>query len=157
MAAATPTGLKPGIAMSLSDAQVERYSRQIILPEIGVAGQQRLLSAHVAIDDGGGPLAAVLAPYLAGAGVGRLTLHGAGTAAVVDAVAGLAPDTHVTTLAVGVADAEIVVAADLALDDLDRVATLGVPVIAGGLTPGGGWLVVAAARPPCVACVARLA
>lgn len=144
--------------MSLSEAQVERYSRQIIMPEIGVAGQQRLLQARVALD-GCGALAAVLAPYLAGAGVGRLTVHGPGAATIAQSIAGLAPDTvaEVVERSVARVEADVVVATDLPLADFDRVASLGAPVVAGGLTPRGGWLVVAAARPPCVACVARRA
>jgi molybdopterin/thiamine biosynthesis adenylyltransferase len=60
----------------LSDAQIERYSRQLILPEIGPAGQERLLAGSVALAGDPGANAAALL-YLAGAGVGRLTvLHG---------------------------------------------------------------------------------
>ena len=52
----------------LSDAQIDRYSRQIVLSEIGGRGQERLLCAEVAIH-GGGDAALVCATYLAGAGV----------------------------------------------------------------------------------------
>jgi len=63
----------------LSDAQIERYSRQLILPEIGPAGQERLLAGSVAL--AGDPGAnAVASLYLAGAGVGRLTLLHSGHA-----------------------------------------------------------------------------
>jgi len=57
----------------LSDAQIERYSRQLILPEIGPKGQERLLAGAVALAGDPGPNAAGLL-YLAGAGVGRLTV-----------------------------------------------------------------------------------
>lgn len=57
----------------LSDAQIERYSRQIILPSIGGRGQQRLLSSTVGLI-GDGPLAATAALYLTAAGIGRLEL-----------------------------------------------------------------------------------
>jgi hypothetical protein len=56
----------------LTDAQIDRYSRQIVLSEIGGQGQERLLRAEVAIH-GGGDAALVCASYLAGAGVGTLS------------------------------------------------------------------------------------
>jgi len=59
----------------LSDSQIDRYSRQIILSEIGGQGQERLLGAEVAIH-GGSDAALVCASYLAGAGVGALSLGG---------------------------------------------------------------------------------
>jgi hypothetical protein len=59
----------------LSDSQIDRYCRQIVLPEIGSRGQERLLEAVVAIH-GGGDAAVVCASYLSGAGVGRLWLGG---------------------------------------------------------------------------------
>lgn len=60
-------------AMPLSSEQIERYSRQIVLPEIGARGQERLLAATVALF-GAGPLARLTAQYLAGAGIGGLAL-----------------------------------------------------------------------------------
>jgi len=59
--------------MSLSDQQLLRYSRQIFLSNIDVDGQQRLLNAHVCILGVGG-LGSLTAPYLAAAGVGKITL-----------------------------------------------------------------------------------
>jgi adenylyltransferase/sulfurtransferase len=55
----------------LTDAQIERYSRQIILPEVGSRGQERLLAASVAVA-GNGTAARTAALYLAAAGIGRL-------------------------------------------------------------------------------------
>jgi adenylyltransferase/sulfurtransferase len=57
--------------MGLSKEQIARYSRQLILPELGVAGQERLLSASVLVIGAGG-LGSPAALYLAAAGVGCL-------------------------------------------------------------------------------------
>ena len=57
----------------LSDANLERYARHLVLPEIGPAGQQRLLSSKVAIVGIGG-IGCPVAQSLAAAGVGHLTL-----------------------------------------------------------------------------------
>ena len=59
--------------MALSDTQLDRYARQLILKEIGGAGQTRLLGAHVVVIGAGG-IGSPAIQYLAGAGVGRLTV-----------------------------------------------------------------------------------
>lgn len=58
----------------LSDQQIDRYSRQIILPELGGRGQDRLLAASLAVVDAGGD-SALLLLYLAAAGIGRVTVY----------------------------------------------------------------------------------
>ena len=57
----------------MKDELLLRYSRQILLPQIGIEGQQKLLDAHVLIIGLGG-LGSPVAYYLAAAGVGELTL-----------------------------------------------------------------------------------
>ena len=64
--------------MALNDEQIERYSRHIILKEIGVKGQQKLLNAKVLIIGAGG-LGAPVAMYLAAAGVGTIGIADADT------------------------------------------------------------------------------
>jgi hypothetical protein len=59
--------------MSLTDAQIDRYSRQIIVPHIGGRGQERLLAARVMLAGDMRDIEAPLA-YLIGAGVGSIVL-----------------------------------------------------------------------------------
>src|SRR5437660_6277969 len=60
-------------AATLSPPEVQRYSRHLIMPEVGVEGQKRLKAASVLLIGAGG-LGAPLGMYLAAAGVGRLGL-----------------------------------------------------------------------------------
>jgi len=62
----------------MDDAQLLRYSRHILLDELGVEGQARLLASHALIIGAGG-LGSPAALYLASAGVGHITLVDADT------------------------------------------------------------------------------
>jgi adenylyltransferase/sulfurtransferase len=57
----------------LNDKDLERYSRQIVLPDFGEEGQRRLRESHVLVAGMGG-LGSPVAMYLTCAGLGRLTL-----------------------------------------------------------------------------------
>jgi hypothetical protein len=70
-----------------TDEEVRRYSRQMVLPEVGGIGQERLRSAHAMADS------ELEALYLAAAGVGKLTVP---TAQIADAVRALNPNVSVS-------------------------------------------------------------
>ena len=57
----------------MDDRQLLRYSRHLLLDDIGIEGQQRLLDSHALIVGAGG-LGSPVALYLASAGVGQITL-----------------------------------------------------------------------------------
>jgi len=59
--------------LSLSDEELERYARHIVLPQVGGVGQRKLKAAKIAVIGAGGIGTAVI-PALAGAGVGQLTI-----------------------------------------------------------------------------------
>ncbi len=131
----------------MTDDQLLRYSRHILLDDIGIEGQERLLGAHALVIGAGG-LGSPVALYLGSAGVGRITLVDddhvdltnlqrqiAHTTARVgqpkalsarQAVTALNPDVQVTSL-LQRADARqldgLVAAADVVLDCCDNFAT----------------------------------
>ena len=59
--------------MSLSDAELDRYARHIVLPQVGGLGQRRLKEASIAVVGAGG-IGSALIPSLAAAGIGALTI-----------------------------------------------------------------------------------
>jgi molybdopterin-synthase adenylyltransferase len=59
--------------VNLTDQELERYARHIVLPQVGGVGQRKLKAANVALIGAGGVGSAVI-PALAGAGIGRLTI-----------------------------------------------------------------------------------
>lgn len=131
----------------MNDEQLLRYSRHILLPDIGIEGQQKLHDAHALIIGAGG-LGSPVALYLAASGVGTLTLvdddtvdltnlqrqiihrtSSVGTPKVDSARASLAeinPDVRVTALNER-ADRkrllELVAQADIVIDCSDNFAT----------------------------------
>ena len=133
--------------MSLTDEQLERYARHIVLKEIGGEGQRKLIGARVALVGAGGiGCPAIL--YLASAGVGtmqvidddevaldnlqRQVLFGSDevgrtkTAIANEAVARLNPDVHFEArpLRLGAGNvAELLSGADVVLDGSDNFAT----------------------------------
>lgn len=131
----------------MNDQQLMRYSRQILLPQVDIEGQQKLLDARVLVVGVGG-LGSPVAMYLAGAGVGHLVLtdfdevdvsnlqrqiiHSEadiGTPKVTSArerLLRLNPDIEVTAVARRMDGSELaqqVAAVDLVLDCSDNAAT----------------------------------
>jgi len=133
--------------VTLSDDQLDRYARHIILREIGGAGQQALIDSHVAVIGAGG-IGSPLLPYLAAAGIGHLrvidddrvsldnlqrqTLYatrdvGRPKSDVVrERIAALNPEVEVTTIPQrldGANVAELLADMDLVVDGSDNFAT----------------------------------
>jgi molybdopterin/thiamine biosynthesis adenylyltransferase len=131
----------------MNDDQLLRYSRHILLDELGVEGQQRLLDAHALVIGAGG-LGSPVALYLGTAGVGRLTIADHDTVDVTnlqrqiahnlarvgrpkaesarETIAAINPDVRVTPLverAGGQRLHALVAEADVVLDCSDNFAT----------------------------------
>ena len=81
--------------MTLTDAQIDRYSRQIIVPHIGGRGQERLLAARILLCGDASDIEAPLA-YLVGAGVGSIRLKLSGDQSVFTEKRDLNADVSVT-------------------------------------------------------------
>jgi adenylyltransferase/sulfurtransferase len=131
----------------VNDDQLLRYSRHILLPELGVEGQERIGRGHALIVGAGG-LGSPAAYYLASAGVGRITLADADTVDLTNlqrqilhatasigrpkvesgraTLARINPDVRVEALQVRLEGAALdaqVAAADVVLDCTDNFAT----------------------------------
>lgn len=131
----------------MNDEQLLRYSRHILLDQIGIEGQQRLLASHALVIGAGG-LGSPAAMYLASAGVGHITIvdddevdltnlqrqiahttERVGQSKALSArttMAQINPDITITALAERVDDArlaQLVAAADVVLDCTDNFAT----------------------------------
>jgi molybdopterin/thiamine biosynthesis adenylyltransferase len=81
--------------MTLTDAQIDRYSRQIIVPHVGGRGQERLLAARILLAGDARDIEAPLA-YLVGAGVGSISVKAAVSIEKIGAMRELNPDVIVT-------------------------------------------------------------
>jgi len=131
----------------MNDEQLLRYSRHILLDQIGIEGQQRLLASHALVIGAGG-LGSPAAMYLASAGVGHITIvdddvvdltnlqrqiahttERVGQSKARSArttMAQINPDIRITALAERVDEArlaQLVAAADVVLDCTDNFAT----------------------------------
>ncbi|MCM8625330.1 molybdopterin-synthase adenylyltransferase MoeB [Accumulibacter sp.] len=131
----------------MNDGQLLRYSRHILLEEIGIVGQQRLVDGRALVIGAGG-LGSPAALYLASAGVGRLTVADGDTVDLTNlqrqilhtdqrvgqpkaqsariALNGVNPEVRVREVASRVAGdelAELVADADVVLDCSDNFAT----------------------------------
>jgi molybdopterin-synthase adenylyltransferase len=67
------TASDDGMEADLSDEQLLRYSRHILLDDIGIEGQRKILNAHALVIGAGG-LGSPVLMYLASAGVGHITV-----------------------------------------------------------------------------------
>lgn len=103
----------------LSEQQIQRYSRQIILPELGGRGQQTLLSGTVAVV-GSGALSTAAITYLAASGVGRLAVA---TPELQSELEALNPDCQTSPLPVPLTDASALAVAA----HCDAVLSCGAP------------------------------
>ena len=131
----------------MDDQQLLRYSRHILLPEIGVEGQQKLLAAHALVIGAGG-LGCSAALFLAASGVGTMTLCDGDTVDLTnlqrqilhrtssigkpkadsarETLAEINPDIRINTLHARVDEAslaELAAQADVVLDCSDNFAT----------------------------------
>ena len=149
--------------MALSDGQIERYSRQIIVPKVGGRAQERLLAARMIL---AGEYADIEAPlaYLAGAGVGAIELHLAGESAREEALAArvreLNPDVRVVAPAGPGAHADLVLALVASARALEEAAVVAAqyprrPFVIARLG-GAPRIGVFQSPPPCARCAGML-
>src|SRR5687767_8724384 len=68
---APTTAAQPNVEADLSQEEIKRYSRHLIMPEVGIDGQRKLKQSSV-LCIGAGGLGSPAAMYLAAAGVGRI-------------------------------------------------------------------------------------
>jgi molybdopterin-synthase adenylyltransferase len=132
----------------LSDTQIERFARQIVLPEVGGRGQERLLASCVAVHTSSEAEAAydvllLAAIHLGVAGVGALVVPEIARSAVAEALAARNPDVELGA-------APRTVDATVVIGDASTLAG-GMPTVFAGA--GAAELAVVVARGYCAACV----
>jgi len=146
--------------MALTDNQIERYSRQIIVPGVGGRAQERLLASCVAIVAESAEAAGAVA-YLAGAGVGRIVMYPVSDRASYDALVersrDLNPDVSVSLAGDGISarcNLMLALVGDARTADaaarVARADRCGAAVIARLDTPGR--IALLPAPPPCPLC-----
>jgi hypothetical protein len=136
--------------MPLSDRQIERYSRQIIVPGIGGIGQERLLGATLALCGEPADLEEPLA-YLVGAGVGTIRIAVPGSVALdarIEDLRSLNPDSRI------VAVDQLADAADLTLTLVGSAASLEIARSAIDSSPGQPLLIARLDTPARIAMLA---
>ncbi len=148
-------------SLALSNQQIERYSRQIILPQVGGRGQERILAARVAILGEIADLESPLA-YLVGAGVGTILLDAFGDndnarrGYLIEQMMDLNPEVKIELSAPGWSGCDLALmligsararnAAEAVNSESPRTATIAARL------DNPGAIVVTLARPPCLAC-----
>lgn len=145
--------------MALSNQQIDRYSRQIIVPGIGGVGQERLLASHLVIAGEFNDIEAALA-YMVGAGVGRISLAITDTppdlAELLARMGRLNPDVSIATVSEPSLDAILVLALVGSAAVLERMPAIwardrtSAVVFARLDTPSK--IAISTTRPPCPAC-----
>ncbi|HLH77756.1 MAG TPA: ThiF family adenylyltransferase [Candidatus Binataceae bacterium] len=140
----------------LTDAQIDRYSRQIILPEVGGRGQQRLSQSRLALAGDPAALEAIL-PYLAGAGVGciHLPLVGQPLARMCAAIAKRNPEVRLEPWQDSSPPADLtafVLSRESELPSLAALDHSGVRPLMLIRLIAPRAIVTLASRPPCLAC-----
>lgn len=147
--------------MSLSETQIDRYSRQIILPEVGGRGQQRLIDTSLLLLGSDEPVASA-ATYLVGAGIGRLGILDTVTTKA-DA---FAADLRATNSEVDIVvdprqpidAADLIVAGTTVNAARSRPGSREIPLIAGDIRGACGWLTLHTTFPAnCPACASASA
>jgi adenylyltransferase/sulfurtransferase len=164
--------------VALSEAEVQRYARQLLLPGFGPASQEALRAARVHVV-GAGAVAGPALVYLAAAGVGTLSVDDGADVAAADAAHWLCPPdrageprafvaleglravnglVRARAHASGFPASAALVCPEspmLAREASDRARQLGLPHVVAQGDGDGGWVVSIPSGAPCYACAQR--